>query len=430
MKKAPLLLAMAAGFLSLPLRLWAWDAQVLLDVLPTAALVQTGPTAPWMQSETTEMTVQGALSHTQSIAEGLSLSGTIWGMADSLPSESPLSTPPAKIDLESKILEMKLVWEVIPGTLIWDMGKKVIHPSSGFFRTPLNVISHGALGNTANLSGGAVGTWEEGWVGTDLTLLVGSFTISNFFSPRLQWSGDVDVALQCISSQQNDYQDLMRVDIRLGSVDAQVLGLLSTGGPGSIDPDLHFRAGTGMDTNLGDAVTVRAEVSAENTQNRAIATGSQAPFSTATQALAWAPQALVGFTWTNKDELSVMAEYYYDGLGFIGNDYQKLISYSQNLRSNPNPSSPDPLDQFGYFNVAQHYGFVRISGKIDDKLTAAGWTQVNLQDLSGLTGVVFTLTYDKWTVNAYVEDAWGNADTEAGLSPLLWRVDFEVSLFL
>lgn len=143
-----------------------------------------------------------------------------------------------------------------------------------------------------------------------------------------------------------------------------------------------------------------------------------------------APRALVGFTWTNKDELSVMAEYYYNGLGFIGNDYQQLISYSQNLRSNPNASSPDVLDQFGAFNAAQHYGFVRISGKIDDKLTAAGWTQVNLQDLSGLTGLVLTLTYDKWTVNAYLEDAWGNTDTEAGLSPLLWRVDFEVSLFL
>ena len=55
---------------------------------------------------------------------------------------------------------------------------------------------------------------------------------------------------------------------------------------------------------------------------------------------------------------------------------------------------------------------------------------MNLQDLSGLTGIVFTLTYDKWTVNASLVDAWGNTDTEAGLSPLLWRGDLEVSLFL
>ncbi len=55
---------------------------------------------------------------------------------------------------------------------------------------------------------------------------------------------------------------------------------------------------------------------------------------------------------------------------------------------------------------------------------------MNLQDLSGLTGVVLTLTYDKWTVNASLMNAWGNTDTEAGLSPLLWKVDMEVSLFL
>jgi hypothetical protein len=189
------LLAMAAGLLASAVALSAWDAQAQFDVLPTAALVQQPSGASgtrWVQAETTEITAQAALSHTQSITDGVSLSGTVWGMADSLPSQSPLATPPAKIDLRSRLLELKLVWEVIPGTLVWNVGKEVIHPSSGFFRTPLNVISHGALGNTANLNGSAVGAWEEGWVGTNVTLLVGSFTVSDFFSPRLQWSDDAD----------------------------------------------------------------------------------------------------------------------------------------------------------------------------------------------------------------------------------------------
>ena len=351
MKKARAFLAVSLGLLASASLLNAWDAQALLDVLPTAALVQPSSSSPGMQSETTEVTTQGALSHSQPIVEGLSLSGTIWGMADSLPSQSPLSTPPTKIDLESRILELKLVWEASPGTLIWDAGKKVIHPSSGFFRTPLNVISHGALGNTANLTGAAVGTWEEGWVGTDLTLLVGSFTIANFFSPRLQWSDDDDRALQYVSTRQNDYQDLARVDVRLGSADVRILGLLSTGGPGSSDPDLHFTAGAGLDTNIGDAVTIRAEISAADSQSRTIVTGSQVPLSCATQAVAWAPRALAGFTWTNQDQLSVMVEYYYNGLGFIGNDYAQLIAYSQSLRNAPG-AGPDLLDQFGTFSAA------------------------------------------------------------------------------
>jgi hypothetical protein len=433
MKKTLFLFAALLCILAPALSLSAWDATALLDVLPTAALVQQPPGgagAPWMQSETTEITVQGALSHTQPIVEGLSLSGTVWGMADSLPSMSPLSTPPTKIDLQSRVLEMKLVWEVIPGTLIWNAGKEVIHPSSGFFRTPLNVISHEALGNTANLTGSAVGAWEEGWIGTDLTLLVGSFTIANFFSPRLAWADSADRALQYLSAQQNDYQNLTRMDVRLGDVDVRLLGLFSTGGPGSVDPDMRFTAGAGLDTNIGDALTVRAEVSAASSQSRIVVTSGEAPLSTATQAVTWAPRALAGFTWTNKDQLSVMAEYYYNGLGFIGDDYTRLITYSQTLRNNPNPSTPGVLGQFGSFSAARHYGFVRVSGKIDDNLSAAAWTTLNLQDLSGLSAVVLTLAYGKWSFNASVMDAWGGSDTEAGLSPLLWAVDLEISLFL
>jgi len=134
-----------------------------------------------MQSETTELTAQAALSHTQPLGEGLSLSGTAWAMADSLPSQSPLSTPPSKIDLESRLLELKLVWEAIPGTFIWDLGKET-DPS--FFRLFQNSAQRDlpwGTGNSANLSGSAVGTWEEGWVGTGVTLLVGSLTIANFF---------------------------------------------------------------------------------------------------------------------------------------------------------------------------------------------------------------------------------------------------------
>jgi hypothetical protein len=417
------------ALLTLPCGLWAWDAQAVLDALPTAALVQQQPpTSPWMQAETTEITGQAALSHSQTLAEGLSVSGTAWAMADTLPSGSPLATPSGKVDLESRILELKLIWEVVPGTLVWDFGKKVIHPSSGFFRTPLNVISRGALGSAANLSGGAVGAWEEGWVGTDVTLLLGSLSISNFFSPRLQWSGDADSVLRYVSLQQNDFQDLTRVDVRIGDADVRLLGLLSTGGPGSGDPDLHVRAGAGLDTNIGDAITVRAEVSVADSQGR-ISVVDDHLLTTTAETVNWAPRVLLGFTWTNAQQLSVMAEYAYNGGGFSGSDYDRLITYSRNRRSAA-ASAPDLLDQLGAFNAGRHYGFVRVSGKIDDTLGAAAWTQVNLQDLSGLTGIALTFTYDKWSLNGSVMDAWGAADTEAGLSALLWKVDLEISLFL
>jgi len=419
MKKLPRGILAFLVLLGTPLSLAAWNAQLVMDVLPTAALAPAAA-GGLMQTETTEVSGQVAVSHAQPIVEGLSLSGTAWGMADSLPTGIPFDTPPAKLDLQSRLLELKLAWEAIPGTLIWDAGKKVIHPSSGFFRTPLNVISHGALGNTANLSGGAVGT--------SLTALLGSFTISNFFSPRLAWSPGADQVFQYITSRQEDYQDLTQLDVRIGDADVRLLGLLSSGGPASADPALHVTAGVGVDSNIGEALTVRAEATIADSQDRLAVTSDQ-PLAVAVQTVSWAPRALVGLTWTNKDQLSVMAEYCYNGLGFGGDDYAKLITYSQALHAS-GAGGPDLLDQFGTFQAAQHYGFFRVSGKIDDRLSAAGWTTVNLQDLSGLTGIVLTLAYPAWTVNASLLNAWGNSDTEAGLSPLLWKVDLEVSVFL
>jgi hypothetical protein len=424
--------ALAAALLPgalLPDAAWGLDGQLMLDALPTAALVQQGPSAPWMQSETTVLAAQGVLSQTVPLAGGLSISGTIWGLADSLPSGSPLSPPPAKLDLESRVLELRLGWEAIPGTFIVDVGKLLIHPSSGFFRTPLNVITHGALAGTANLTGSAVGAWEEGWIGAGATLLAGGFTVSNFFSPRLDWPDATDAVMAHISSRQPDFQDLSRVTLRVGVTDLQALGLISTGGPGSADPDFHFTAGAGMDTSIGDAITVRAEVAVSDSTARVAPASTQLPLSVVSQSVPWAPRALAGLTWTGANQLTVMAEYYYNGAGFAGNDYRQLISYSQALRGAPG-AGPDLLDQFGSFSAGQHYGFVRIAGPIDATLSAAGWTTVNLQDLSGLSCAVLTATFDKWTLNASFLDAWGTTDTEAGLSPLLWRVDLEVSLFL
>jgi len=231
-----------------------------------------------------------------------------------------------------------------------------------------------------------------------------------------------------VTLQQSDYQNLTQVDFRLGEADIRVLGLATSGGSGSSDPDVHVQLGTGLDTDLGDSVTIRAEICAADRQDRTVVTDSQL-LSTTSQTVSWAPRALAGFTWTNADQLSVMAEYYYNGAGLVGADYSRLLQYTEALRGLSAPTSLDLLDQLGTFSAAQHYGFLRVAGKIDDSLSAAAWTQVNLQDLSGLTGIVLTLGQPRWSVNASVVDAWGGPDTEAGLLPLLWRANLEVSLF-
>ena len=402
------------------------EAVATLDIIPTASLGKEGGMS--MQTEATRLLAQAAASHKQSIADGLSLSGTVWVDADSLPSSSPLETPDCKIELSSRVLELGLEWEALPGQLIFDAGKKIIHPSSGFFKTPLNLLSRGAASGLASSSGAAVSAWEEGWVGADVTWLVGKLSIANFFSPRLTWSDGADHTLKYLSLQQDEYNDLLRVGLRIGEADLRFLALTSSGGPGSADPDLRFQAGAGLDVNIGDSLTLRAESSVADSKDR-LTVVDEKLLSSLEQSVPWAPRALVGFTWTGKDELSVMAEYYYNGLGFVGSDYDRLIRYSSNRLAAAGTPGADILDQFGTLEAARHYLFARVSGTLESDLAAALWTIANLQDLSGRTGATLTYTRDGWAVSGSVTDNWGGKETEAGLSPMLWRLDLGLSLF-
>jgi hypothetical protein len=404
----------------------ALEAEATLDGLPTAVLEQEGGAD--MQTEATRFLAQVAVSHKQSLADGLNISGTFWIDADSLPSGSPLEIPADKMELESRVLELGLAWEALPGQLIVDLGKKIIHPSSGFFKTPLNVLSRGSASGLVPSTGAAVSSWEEGWVGADVTYLTGNLTIANFFSPRLDWSDAVDQSLRYLSSRQKDYDDLLRLGLRVGTTDLRFLAMTSSGGPGSVDPDLRLQVGAGIDTGIGNSLTLRAECSAEDSRDR-LEVIDENLLTSREESLAWATRALAGFTWTGPNELSVMAEYYYNGLGLVGSDYDCLIHYSVNRLPAPGAKAPDLLDQFGSFEAARHYGFARVSGTLETDLASALFSVVNLQDFSGITGVNLTYTRNSWAVSGSVVDYWGAKDSEAGLSPLLWQIDLQLSLF-
>jgi hypothetical protein len=417
------------------------EVEADLDVFPTASLAQEGG-GQSMQVEATRIVAQSAISHKQALGEGLTLSGTAWLDADSLPSESPLAVPATKLDMNARLLEFGLEWEALPGALILDLGKKIIHPSSGFFKTPLNMLSRPAIGDVPSSTAAAVGKWEEGWVGADLTWLAGNFSIANFFSPRLAWSQGADQVLQYISQQQSEYDDLLRLGYRIGEADLRLLALTSADSIGGADSDFHLQAGAGLDVNLGDSLTVRAEASAADSTDRLYVVDATR-MTSGTESVAWAPRALLGFTWAEggAKDLSVMAEYYYNGLGFVGSDYDRLMQYSGNSLAAAGPSVAggrsvaggqgvaDVLDQYGSFEAARHYGFARVAGNIEDDLAAQLWVVANLQDLSCMTGAVLTYTRDAWAVSGALVDAWGGSNTEEGLSPLLWRLDLELSLF-
>ncbi|HET6451739.1 MAG TPA: hypothetical protein VFI08_10525, partial [Spirochaetia bacterium] len=175
--------------LAATVRAAALEGEVDVNAAPTAALGPiSGTGSPLAQAEATRVTSQLALSGHASPAEGLTLSATGWALLDSLPDNNPLNVPGTRLAFASRVLQADVSWQIIPGVLIWDTGKQVIHPSSGFFRTPLDLLSRGAAGNVPQRIPAAAPQWEEGWIGTRILWLVGDLSVEDFFVPRLAWS--------------------------------------------------------------------------------------------------------------------------------------------------------------------------------------------------------------------------------------------------
>jgi hypothetical protein len=335
--------------------------------------------------------------------------------------------PVARLALSSRLLQADLGWQIIPGVLIWDTGKQIIHPSSGFFRTPLNLISRSAAGNVPQQVPAAAPQWEEGWIGTRLLWMAGDFSVEEFIAPRLVWSSRADAALGYVSARQDDFIDQLRVQAHIGGIDLQALGLLSTSGAGSADPSVHAQAGMGMDANIGDRVTVRGEISVADSLPR-LSVADPVFLTTTRQSVPWIVRVMTGVTWSITTKTSLILEYAYNSLGFSGADYLKVIQYAR-YRVQSGGAAADVLGQFGSFEAAQHYAFARLAENITDQLTAQGWVEVNLQDPSALDGIGITMTNDGWGLAGSVTSTWGGRGTEAGVSPFLWQVDIELKLF-
>ena len=407
----------------------ALEGEIDVNATPSATLEPTGGAgSPLVQAESTRITSQLALSGRVSPAEGLSLSATAWGLLDTLPNYNPLQVPGNRLALSSRLLQGEVSWQIIPGALIWDTGKQIIHPSSGYFRTPLNLISRGAAGNVPQQIPAAAPQWEEGWIGTRLLWIVGDFSFEDFFAPRLVWSSDADSVLGYVTAQQQDLMNQLRVQAHIGGVDLQALGLLSTAGPGSADSAVHAQGGIGADANIGDRLTVRGELSLADSLSR-LAVVDPSLLTATTQTVPWVLRGMAGLTWSITTTTSLILEYGYDGLGFAGSDYANVIQYSRN-RLQAGGAATDVLGQFGSFRVGQHYAFARLATNITDQLTAQGWAEVNLQDPSVMDGVGLAATNDGWGLSGSITNTWGGSATEAGAMPFLWQLDIELKLFI
>ena len=398
------------------------------DITPTAALVALkGPGSAQVEELSARTTTQGIVSDSWTLAEDLSLSGTGWILLDSLPTNNPTQVPDGRLDVASRLLQFEGTWQVIPGALVLDAGKQIIHPSSGFFKTPLNLLSRGPAGNTPQATPAASPQWEEGWWGVKIVGFLGDWTLEDFAAPPLTWSDSADTLLQYVSLQQGDLSNQIRLDWHWGEADIQLLNLLTVSDPGTSSSTVHDQTGIGLDTNLGDHLTVRVEATLADSLDRLNVVDSVAQ-TTTSQSLSWVPKALAGATWSIDNDLSLVGEYYYDGLGFFGDEYTSALQYAKN-RLNSGSSNPDVAGQFGNFSMAKNYAFFRLSDNFSNQISGQAWTEINLQDASGMYGLGLGSTYDHWGLSGSLTETWGADGTEGHLLPFNWQVDLEAKFY-
>ena len=419
------LMLVTAALLGMVSGTFGWNGTVVTDVTPTVAPVTAGPSQ--VEQMSARSTIQGILGGSATLSQDLTLSGTGWMLLDSLPSNNPTQFPGGRLDFSSRLLQLEAKWQIIPGALILDLGKQIIHPSSGFFKTPLNLLSRGPAGNTPQQTPAASPQWEEGWWGVKIVGFVGDWTLEDFLAPPLAWSDSADAALQYVSVQQGDLDNQVRVDWHLGAADIQLLSLISVTDPGTSSASVHDQSGMGIDTNLGDHLTVRGEVTLADSLNRldVVDPNTQA---TANQSLSWVPRALLGATWSINNDVSLVAEYYYNGLGFMGDEYTSALQYAKN-RIATGSLSPDVAGQFGNLSLARNYVFLRLTDNFTDQISGQGWTEVNLQDASGMYGLGLSATYDKWGLSGSLAGTWGADGTEGHVLPFMWQLDIEMQFY-
>jgi hypothetical protein len=56
--------------------------------------------------------------------------------------------------------------------------------------------------------------------------------------------------------------------------------------------------------------------------------------------------------------------------------------------------------------------FVRLTDSLTDQISGQGWTEINLQDASGLFGLGLSATYDKFGLSGSLAGSWGASGTE------------------
>lgn len=300
-----------------------------------------------------------------------------------------------------------------------ELGKKKEKVGSGYFRHPTDILVPDP-DQVRIKTGDDADRTREGLVGAGLHFVDPLYSLGLFASPRMAWS-DSGVLGRYVSSPQRRHQGFLKGTTRIGETDLDLLYRLSVDSVGTLASAL----GSNVVTSFGDHWELHLDALVSQDQNCPL------PPPGAIEVRSFALQSVVGFVYTLDENWGVIGEYYHNGAGLSGDDYDAAVRYMYDLASRGDHRAAERFrNAYGPLSTGTHYAMSRLSYTDQDLLLAELLGMWNLQDGGGYASGRLTYAPSPWLkLRSELGGFVGDEDTEAGSLGEIWHVEFGMELF-
>lgn len=409
------LLKSLLGGMFMVLALWGGATGALAtDFYYNALYQKTSVAMPWPVVSARTSAAADRLTHTFYLSDKLKTDACQWYgtyklVLDSASGQDPTLVPEKKTSFTSRILEAGASVELGQGWFV-DLGKKKLKTGVGYFKRPTDYLGLAATYGGAR-SNDAQEKLTEGLLGLEADYLSETYSQKIYYSPHLTWDADQSPWYKYLTSSQLSDQLLIQYASRLDMLDYALLAYHRVSGS-----EVAWNLGANANLVLGDRVELHGEASVQQTYTQLIVDG----VGVQSRRLVWPAEFLLGSTYSFDPNTAWTGEYYFNGKGLAGSDYDRLLS-----------NAPALAGVYGTLALGRHYLFNRFSRAYPNtKLTLEFLQALNLQDRSGFFSGGILYNTDNANFNLYGRNFFGASATEMGSNNLLWQLGCEAEIFL
>lgn len=333
-------------------------------------------------------------------------------------------TSPQYDSIMSKILDAYLYLDIFP-TFFIELGKKNVKSGTAYFKSPTDFFDRDPE-MLKKQTATAYDKTREGTCGLGLLYLGSKFSIYEFFSPRINWA-EKKIIDQFITSKQQYWQSYTKLSLKVALSDIDFLYYWQVNKKDEFSSKIGF--------NCVTLIKEKLEIHIDGVLNQnteIIDIKNDSIYDVAEKNLKWHGQVTLGLNYSFNENYSLILEYFYNGIGQSGKNYQNIIDYTNDMSRRGDRGAYNVMYSYGLFNLAKHYCMQRISYfSTDYTFESSVSNLINIIDGSGLINPKISLTHDrKIKFNFEGGYFYGNRKTELRIQPLKYFLKTNIEFFI